>query len=432
MKTRAVRLVAPKKVEVVDYELSVGPEDVLVKTHLAGICGTDKNFYKGILPDMQGPGYSKDRPLVTFPFMIGHEGGGVVLEVGSHVRKYRPGDFVMSFNRNVTMAEHFVAPEYRLEMAPAGLSKELACLGEPIACAMFSGLNSKVNLGDTAVVYGAGFAGQTIAQVMKKKGALQLIVVDIVDEKLQIAKELGADVIINARKDNPVEAILDLTKGLGADVVAEVAGAEAAVNNAIQSVRKNGQLVFYSWVTQSIRLNIARFHHDSLNIDNTGLVHHTVNERMVWTPWALRPVQQGPGPVRSAGQPAVRDRGCRQGVRDRRRRPAGNQGGFRLLARAAAGRRNRPASSSRAGAVAADLSTRRKSTGNGNPTWLVNQVRGVPGTAHKNCRGTPGPDRNMPKDRGWVTKTGTLSWQPGKISNKSKNDSGSQLRIIIN
>lgn len=293
MRTRVVELVAPNKVELVEDDLSVGPNDVLVKTHIAGICGTDKNFYLGILPELQGPGYSKDDPVVRYPHKIGHEGGGVVVEVGAHVRKYRPGDFVMSFSHNATMADYFVAPEEKLEMAPEGLSKDIACLGEPIACAVFSGLNSKVNLGDTAVVYGAGFAGQTIAQVMKKKGALRLIVVDIVDEKLAIAKQLGADVVINAAKQNPVEAILDLTDGKGADVVAEVAGAEKAVNDAIQSVRHNGQLIFYSWVTQSIRINIARFHHDSLYVDNTGLMHHTTHERMVWTPWALRPVRQG-------------------------------------------------------------------------------------------------------------------------------------------
>ena len=293
MKTRVVELVAPNRVELVEEELSVGPNDVLVKTHLAGICGTDKNFYLGILPDLRGPGYPKSGSIVQYPHKIGHEGGGVVVEVGAHVRKYRPGDFVMSFHNNATMADYFVADETNLEPTPDGLSEELACLGEPIACAMFSGLNSKVNLGDTAVVFGAGFAGQTIAQVMKGKGARQLIVVDIVDEKLAIAEQLGADVTINATCQDPVEAILDLTGGVGADVVAEVAGAEKAVNDAIACVRHNGQLIFYSWVTQGIHINIARFHHDSLHVDNTGLVHHTTHERMVWTPWALRPVAQG-------------------------------------------------------------------------------------------------------------------------------------------
>ncbi len=147
MKTKAVVLRGPKDIGLVEREIRLGPEDVLVKTYLAGICGTDKNFYLGYLPKMNGPGYAPDDPLIKFPYDIGHEGGGTVEEVGSRVRRFKPGDFVMSFNVNGTMADYFAANEDNLEPAPAGLSRDLACLGEPIACAMFSGLHSNVNLG---------------------------------------------------------------------------------------------------------------------------------------------------------------------------------------------------------------------------------------------------------------------------------------------
>lgn len=293
MKTKATVLLGPKEIDLIERDLYVGPRDVLIKTKLAGICGTDKNFYQGFLPKMNGPGYKKEDPLADFPYYIGHEGGGEVVEIGDKVSQYKPGDMVMSFNVTGTMAEYFVADENDLEPAPAGLDTDLVCLGEPIACAMFSGLQSKVNLGDTAVVFGVGFAGQIIAQVMKQKGAHQLICVDIVDEKLDIALELGTDVAINPLKEDPIARILELTKGRGADVVAEVAGVEQSINQAITAVKHNGVLVFYSWVTQDVNINISRLHHDSIHLVNTGLVHHTVQERMVWTPWALRPIQQG-------------------------------------------------------------------------------------------------------------------------------------------
>lgn len=293
MKTKATVLRGPREIDLVERELTVGPHDVLVKTKLAGICGTDKNFYLGYFPKMNGPGYSKDDPLATFPYYIGHEGGGEVVETGEKVSQFRPGDLVMSFNVNGTMAEYFIANEEDLEPTPPGLAAEWACLGEPIACAMFSGLHSRVELGDTAVVFGVGFAGQIIAQVMKGKGANRLICVDVVDEKLEIARQLGADATINALREDPVDRILELTGGRGADVVAEVAGVEQSVNQAITCVKHNGVLVFYSWVTQDISINISRLHHDSLYLVNTGLVHHTVQERKVWTPWALRPVIQG-------------------------------------------------------------------------------------------------------------------------------------------
>jgi 2-desacetyl-2-hydroxyethyl bacteriochlorophyllide A dehydrogenase len=293
MRVKATVLRGAHDIRIVERELEVGPEEVLVKTHLAGICGTDKNFYQGLLPRMKGPGYKKDDPLIRLPFYIGHEGGGVVEEIGTRVNKFKRGDFVMSFNMNGTMADYFVAREKDLEPTPDGLPKELACLGEPIACAMFSGLLSNVNLGDTAVVYGMGFAGQIIAQVLKHKGVHSLIVVDIVEEKLKLARRLGADEAINAMREDPVEGILDRTKGRGADVVVEVAGVAQSLNQAIESVKHNGTLVFYSWMTQDVNVNISRFHHDSLYVINTGLAHHTVEERRIWTPWALRPVIQG-------------------------------------------------------------------------------------------------------------------------------------------
>jgi len=292
MKTKAVVLRGPKDIGLVEREIRLGPEDVLVKTYMAGICGTDKNFYLGQLPKMNGPGYALDDPLINFPYDIGHEGGGTVEEVGSKVRRFKPGDFVMSFNVNGTMADYFTAHEDDVEPAPAGLSKEFACLGEPIACAMFSGLHSNVNLGDTAVTFGVGFAGQIISQVMKHKGANKLIAVDVIDQKLAIAKQLGADYIINAHRENAVQRILDITQGRGADVVVEAAGVAETINASIECVKHNGTLVFYSWVTQDININISRLHHDSLHVINTGLVHHSIDERRVWTPWALRPIMQ--------------------------------------------------------------------------------------------------------------------------------------------
>jgi len=158
---------------------------------------------------------------------------------------------------------------------------------------MFSGLHSKVNLGDTAVLYGMGFAGQIIAQVMKQKGAKTLIAGDVVEEKLKIARSLGADIIIHSGHEDPVERILEVTKGQGADVVAEVAGVAQSINQSIESVGHNGTLVFYSWVTQDVNINISRFHHDSLYLINTGLAHHTLQERSIRIPWVLRPIIQG-------------------------------------------------------------------------------------------------------------------------------------------
>ena len=170
---------------------------------------------------------------------------------------------------------------------------DLASLGEPIGCAVYSGLQSRVQLGDTVAVFGMGFAGQIMAQVVRKKGAFRVIAVDVVDDKLRIARQLSADVAINSQKEDPVEAILDLTGGKGVDVAVEMAGTQEAVNQCTAAVRHNGTLVFYSWITRDVTLNISRWHNNSLHIVNTGLVHHSMEERRIWTPMALRPVILG-------------------------------------------------------------------------------------------------------------------------------------------
>jgi L-iditol 2-dehydrogenase len=110
---------------------------------------------------------------------------------------------------------------------------------------------------------------------------------------------LGSDVQLNAKSVDPVAAVLELTQGRGADVVIEAAGTEASMNQATAMLKHNGILALYSWITQPITLNISRWHDDGLQIRTTGLVHHTEQERVIWTPWALRPVARGLVDVRS-------------------------------------------------------------------------------------------------------------------------------------
>lgn len=289
LKTRAAILKGPYDIDLVEKDLECGDDEVIVKNHLMGICGSDKSFYRGKLP----PKTAEFRRDPNFPFPLGHESGGVIVEVGSKVPDYKVGDKVMAFGWNNNFADYHVSKSWQLQPVPEGLHMDIASLGEPTACAMYSGLNSGVQLGDTVVVMGGGFAGQIIAQCAKRKGALRVVVVDVLDGKLALAKELGADVTINSARENPVEAVMDLTGGIGADVVVEAAGSEESFNAASEIIRHNGKYVFYSWVTQPVRLNISRWHDDGLQLINTCLVHHTWRERYVWTFEALRPVCQG-------------------------------------------------------------------------------------------------------------------------------------------
>lgn len=295
IKTKAALLKGPYDIDLIEKELVCGENEVIVKNHLIGICGSDKNFYRGQMP----PKTAEFRQEPKFPFYLGHESGGIVVEVGSKVTEYHVGDKVMAFGWNNNYAEYFVTPTWQLQPAPEGLDMDLASLGEPIACAMYSGLNAGVQLGDFVVVMGGGFAGQIIVQCAKKKGADKVVVVDVLDGKLAIAKRLGADYTINLKNTDPVEFVKDLTNGQGADVVVEAAGSADSFNAATELIKHNGKFVFYSWVTQPVTLNISRWHDDGLQFINTCLVHHTWRERYVWTPETLRPLIQGHIDVKS-------------------------------------------------------------------------------------------------------------------------------------
>ncbi|NMD38870.1 MAG: zinc-binding dehydrogenase [Christensenellaceae bacterium] len=288
-KTKAAVLKGPYDIDIVERSFECGPDDIVVKNHLCGICGSDKNFYRGNLPKKT----AEFRQTPEFPFYLGHESGGVVVEVGEKITDFKVGDHVISFGWNNNFAEYFKAKNFQLQPVPYGLDLDIAALGEPISCAMHSGLNCGVQLGDIAVVMGAGFAGQIIAKCMQLKGAHKVVVVDLSDDKLNFAKSYGADIVINSKKEDVKAIIDDLTNGEGADVVVEAAGSAESFNTASEIIKHNGKFVFYSWVTQPITLNISRWHDDGLQFINTCLVHHTWQERYVWTPQALRPLAQG-------------------------------------------------------------------------------------------------------------------------------------------
>lgn len=287
--TRAARLNKAYDIELIERELVCGEDDVIVKNHLMGICGSDKNFYRGLMP----PQTAEFRQPPEFPFLLGHESGGTVVAVGSRVSDYKVGDKVMAFGWNNNFADYFKASAFQLQLAPEGLDMDIVGLGEPTACAMYSGLHTGVQLGDTVVVMGAGYAGQIIAQCSRLKGAHQVIVVDVMNGKLELAKSLGADIVINSKEEDPVARVTEITGGRGADVVVEAAGTAESFNAASAMIRHNGKFVFYSWVTTPITLNISRWHDDGLEFINTCLVHHTWQQRYVWVPDTMRPIIQG-------------------------------------------------------------------------------------------------------------------------------------------
>ena len=281
MKTRSAFLEGAGKLYLVDRDLEIEEDEVLLETRQASICGTDWMYYQGLLPETK-----------KYPIYLGHEGGGIVREVGKKVREFKVGDRVAAFSHCNTFADYFKAKPDGLQKIPDGLDFKLGCLAEPLTCAIFSARHSGVVLGDSVAIFGVGFAGQVILQYLKKSGAATLFAVDISDAKLEMAKKMGADFVINPKREDPVKRIRDITKGRGVDVAVESAGEEDTMNQATASLKHNGILVLYSHITRPITLNISRWHEDSIEIRSTGLVHHTVQEREVWARDMMRVMEQ--------------------------------------------------------------------------------------------------------------------------------------------
>ena len=285
MKIQTIRLPGPKRIEVVNADLPApGEGQLMVKTYQSSICGTDRNIFNGTLP-----------PGLKFPItLLGHEGGGTVVEAGRGVRKYKAGDRVMSCKNNGTFADSFLALEENLHPIPAEMDLQLGSLGEPLACVMYSIFNSGVQLGDTVAVMGLGFAGQLMVQGAKRKGALTVMGIDPLAGKRELAPKLGAEQVFDPKAPDSEKAIMDLTQGRGVDVVFEAAGTEDSMNMATRILKKNGTLALYSWVMEPVRLQISRWHDDGMNIRTTCVMHmNTPYERFAWFDRLLAPYWKG-------------------------------------------------------------------------------------------------------------------------------------------
>jgi L-iditol 2-dehydrogenase len=175
----------------------------------------------------------------------------------------------------------------------------IAALAETICPFVYVVFRSGVKLGDTAIVTGLNFIGQIIAQGLKKSGAAKVIAIDEIDFRLQKAKELGADIIINSKKEDVLKKVKELTAGRGADVVCQAASytdtnIEEYMNLATELVKINGILAFQGDFLHPITLrNIHRWHVDSLDIRSVAFRHYTWHHMAVWTYECLKPVQTG-------------------------------------------------------------------------------------------------------------------------------------------
>ena len=248
--------------------------------------------------------------------LFGHEFCARVVEVGEGVTRVQPGDRVaaraklpcgacsfclggkdhlcrkgpiIGFQLPGCFAERALLPEIALVRVDEAISdSEAACLqslSDSVAAVETAGLG----IGDSVAIFGQGCMGLECLQVARNSGAGRIITVDVREEACRVSRELGADVALDARAADPVEAIRELTGGNGADVVFECAGGSPkqglagtqSLSQAIEAVRSGGKLLGVSWFGAPLEIDVDRLRERSLRFlfpDISTLAHleHTV------------------------------------------------------------------------------------------------------------------------------------------------------------
>lgn len=253
-----------------------GDDEVLVKLEFVGVCGSDLHYYEhGRINNF----------IVETPFVLGHECAGVVHQVGSKVKHLKVGDRVaLEPGKTCGECEHcksgkynlcedvifFATPpvdgvyqEYVAHQAslcfplPDHVSMMEGALIEPLAVGFHAAIQGGATVGQTAVVTGAGCIGLMSMLAMKAMGVSKIIVVDVVPKRLEKALALGADLVINAKDENPVEKILAFTAGKGCDLSVETAGMEITTTQLINVAKKGSTLVLVGYnATETIQVPV--------------------------------------------------------------------------------------------------------------------------------------------------------------------------------
>lgn len=280
MKTNGIKLIGERNLIWEERDLSLKENEVLVKTHQASICDADLRAFRGL---------NMPSDLPTFDY-IGHEGGGVVVEIGSKVREFKIGDKVIVFGPHNSFAEYFKAPVDNLHMTPDGMEMEIACLGEPIYVGAYGAYEANPQLGDTVAVVGLNFQGLLALQIFKKRGVGKLIAIDYSDKHLEIAKQFGADYIINTNEVDAYSKVKELTNDKLCHVVFHSCGYwntkyQDYFNLARELTCDEGTLASVpDMMSPFTDFSFHRIHHHALTIKLPAGMHHSAAFRKIWVP----------------------------------------------------------------------------------------------------------------------------------------------------
>ncbi|HZL11759.1 MAG TPA: galactitol-1-phosphate 5-dehydrogenase [Prolixibacteraceae bacterium] len=251
---------------------------VLIKVEACGICGSDVHGMDGSTGRRQPP------------VIMGHEASGIIQKVAPDVSGWKVNDRVTfdstiscgecfycnrgeinlcenrrvlgvscdEYRQNGAFAEFVAVPAHILYAIPENISFEQAAMIEAVSIAVHATAISSVQPNDAAVVIGCGMIGLLCIQALKAAGCGKVIAIDQVNEKLQLAKELGADLILKSTDSDLIQMVLNETRQRGADLVFEVVGIEPTVNLAIDCTRKGGTVTLIGNLAPEVRFPLQK------------------------------------------------------------------------------------------------------------------------------------------------------------------------------
>lgn len=249
----------------------ISDDQVLVKMEYCGVCGSDVHFYKdGRVGEVAAPP----------DFVLGHEVAGEVVKIGAAVKNLKVGDKVAlepgyacgkceycktgryNLCPNViffadppvqgALKEYVAHPADMCFKLPENMSTEEGALVEPLAVGLHATALGGVGLGSDVLILGGGCIGLVTLLSAKARGASRIVVVDLYEKRLNMAKEMGATEVINAQKENVAERVEELFDGKGVDFVFETAGAIATIQQTPYYVKKGGTIVLVGMAAESM------------------------------------------------------------------------------------------------------------------------------------------------------------------------------------
>ena len=260
------------KIEIVERDIPVPKDDeVLVKVKHCGVCGSDVHYFeKGRIGNF----------IVTKPIVLGHECAGEVVQVGKNVKSHKLGELVAlepgipcgrcEFCKrglyNLCPDVVFLATppydgafcgyiSYPADMAfklPEGMDTLEGALIEPLSVGFHAAMQAEANVGQSAVVLGAGCIGLCTMLALKSMGVNTIYMVDVIDTRLNMAKKIGALDAFNSKDIDIVKKIIEMTGGIGVDMVFETAGATATTQMTPALVKRGGTIVLVGMAPDSV------------------------------------------------------------------------------------------------------------------------------------------------------------------------------------